>query len=145
LGWFAVTGSERCRHGFNGRIAGVCGVGSILCSFKGGLPRRWKRCATQNRSFFAACEILPFPNVLVVQVGISGSRRRTGVPAPHGQRPHPNVEEHSTLGWGTLLFNLLFDWRYEPSGACSTRKVLPPFDQTRIRASFPLGTLPSAC
>ncbi len=24
LGWFAVTGSERCGHGFNWRIVGIC-------------------------------------------------------------------------------------------------------------------------
>jgi hypothetical protein len=34
---------------------------------------------------------------------------------------------------------------YEPSGACRTRKLLPPLDQTRINASFPLATAPNAC
>ena len=52
-------------------------------SFKGGLPQRWKRCATQK-------------------LGTSGSSRRTGVSAP--QRPHPNVESHDVrMGHSTLV------------------------------------------
>ena len=34
---------------------------------------------------------------------------------------------------------------YEPSGACNTRKVFPPLDQTRSNASCPWATFESAC
>ena len=42
------------------------------------------------------------------------------------------------LGWSTYPW--LPDW-----DACSTRNVLPPFDQIRISASCPSGTFDNAC
>jgi len=109
LGWFAVTGSERCGHGFNGGNAGVCGVSGILYSFKDGLPRRWKRYATQNRSFSAACGVVPFPNVLIVWLGISGIKAADRECSPHTVKGPTLTSKSTMLGWGTLRFNLLFD------------------------------------
>ena len=74
------------------------------------------------------------------------NRRLGRAPLSPNSKGPTLTSESTTLAGAPLLFiMLLFDRLYEPSGACSTRKVLPPLDQTRISASFPLGTLDNAC
>ena len=89
LGWFAVTGSERRGHGFNGGIAGFVGLAGFLSIFGAFCISHRKTPVESRPKCRARCAVNP--------------------------RPLPKVKgpiltsKSTTLGWGTLMFHLLFD------------------------------------
>ena len=109
MGWFAVTGSERCGHGFNGGNAGVCGVSGILYSFKVRVTAALEALRHPESQFFRSLWSRALPECFDRSVGHFRIKAADRECSPHTVKGPTLTSKSTMLGWGTLRFNLLFD------------------------------------